>query len=68
VADGPVATLSAPDHETVPFILHAAWMPRAVMAPDVERLRFADELSDWRLAELPHDLARVAREVAAVLG
>ena len=67
VAAGPVAALAAPGHETVPFLLHAAWMPRAVAAPDVERLRFVDELSDERLAELPDDLAAVARAVAADL-
>ena len=67
VAAGPVATLATPAAETVPFILHAAWMPRAVPAPSVERLRFADELDDARLAELPDDLAAATREVAAAL-
>jgi hypothetical protein len=42
-------------------------MPRAVTAPDVERLRFADELDESRLATLPDDLAAAAREVAADL-
>jgi hypothetical protein len=43
-------------------------MPRAVAAPhDLERLRFADELEDQRLALLPDGLAAAAREVAAEL-
>jgi all-trans-8'-apo-beta-carotenal 15,15'-oxygenase len=68
VGAGPLATLRAPAHQTVPFLLHSAWMPRAVAAPrDVERLRFADELDDDRLALLPDDLAATAREVAAEL-
>ena len=69
VCDGPVATLSSPHGETVPFLLHAAWMPRAVAAdPSIERLRFADELSDDRLAQLPPDLATLAVDVATQLG
>jgi len=67
VGDGPVAVLAPPGGQTVPFLLHAAWMPRAVPAPDVERLRFADDL-DGRLDRLPDDLAAVARKVAADLG
>lgn len=65
VGRGPVATLATPNGETMPFLLHSAWMPRAVPAPEVERLRFADELG--RVGELPDDLAAVAREVAAEL-
>lgn len=64
VGAGPVARLRSPNRETVPFLIHSAWMPRAVPAPDVERLRFADELDEVRLASLPDDLADVAREVA----
>lgn len=67
VSAGPIATLRAPGGQTVPFILHAAWMPKAVSAPDLERLRFADELVDDRLAELPADLVAVAHQVAADL-
>jgi len=67
VSAGPIATLRAPGGQTVPFILHAAWMPRAVSAPDLERLRFADELVDDRLGELPADLVAVAHQVAADL-
>lgn len=64
VGGGPICTLAAPKH-AVPFILHSAWMPRAVAAPDHERSRFADDLA--RVDELPDDLARVARDVAAEL-
>jgi hypothetical protein len=61
VGRGPVASLGA-HGMTVPFILHSAWMPRAVPAPDMERNRFSSELD--RLGELPDDLAEVARTVA----
>ena len=64
VGRGPVATLSAPGMH-VPFVLHSAWMPRAVHADDRPRLRFAEELA--RVDELPDDLAAVARTVAAEL-
>ena len=64
VGRGPICTLAAPKH-AVPFILHSAWMPRAVPAPDHERVRFADDLA--RVDELPDDLAQVARDVAAEL-
>ena len=58
---GPVAVLAAAG-VTVPFVLHSAWMPRAVPATDRPRVRFGDELG--RIAELSDDLAKVAREVA----
>ena len=58
---GPVAVLAAAG-VTVPFVLHSAWMPRAVPATDRPRVRFGDELG--RIGELPDDLAKVAREVA----
>lgn len=61
VGAGPVCTLAAPGH-AVPFILHSAWAPRAVPAPDVARARFADDLE--RVDDLPDDLAAVARRVA----
>lgn len=64
VARGPLATLSKPG-VTMPFVLHAAWMRTAASAPDVERVRFADELD--RVDELPDDLAAVARDVAREL-
>lgn len=69
VSSGPLATLAAPNGETVPFLLHSAWMPRAVASdPSIERLRFADELSADRLAQLPPDLATLAVDVATELG
>ena len=59
---GPVATLSSPGF-TVPFVLHSAWMPRAVAADsDIARLRFDDELG--RIDELDDDLQAVVRQVA----
>lgn len=61
VSRGPIASLS--DGEmTLPFILHSAWVPSAVTAPDLERNRFSNELD--RVDELPDDLAMVARTVA----
>jgi carotenoid cleavage dioxygenase-like enzyme len=64
VAAGPVAQLASPGGETVPFLIHSAWMPAAIAAPDVERLRFVDELDEDRLATLPDDLRAVVHEVA----
>lgn len=61
VSRGPLATVAAPGM-TLPFVLHAAWMPRAVPASNLERTRFGDELD--RIGELPEDLADVARAVA----
>lgn len=61
VAAGPVAALAARGH-VVPFVVHAAWLPRAVPAPELPRVRFSDELEG--LDSLPDDLARTAREVA----
>ncbi len=68
VGGGPVATLASRHGETVPFLLHSAWMPRVVAASTaIERLSFADEIDGDRLTALPDDLASVAREVAAEL-
>ena len=61
VSRGPIATLAKPGM-TVPFVLHSAWMPRAVGATDRQRNRFSSELD--RIGELPDDLAAVARDVA----
>lgn len=70
VGDGPVARLAAPGGSPAGFVLHACWLPSARPAPDVERLRFADELTDAELAALPDDdlrdaARRVARELDA---
>ena len=64
VGKGPVATL-AHGRSTLPFLLHAAWLPRAEPAPERALARFADELE--RVGELPDDLAAAAREVAREL-
>jgi hypothetical protein len=64
VGAGPVATLSAPDGATVPLLLHAAWSPRAVQAPAVERLRFVDDFEPAEVQALEEPLrAAVARVV-----
>jgi hypothetical protein len=61
VGNGPLAVLGS--GAPLPFVLHSAWMPRAVAAPgDVQRLSFSDELA--RVDELPEDLAAAARAVA----
>jgi len=64
VSRGPVAVLAPPPGTTVPFMIHSAWMPTCLPAPDVERLHFRDDL-DSRLDALPADLAALAHEVAA---
>jgi hypothetical protein len=64
VGKGSRATLSA-GGATLPFLLHSAWLPRAVPAPDAERVRFSSELE--RVGELPDDLAELARQVAREL-
>ena len=64
VGRGPVATLAAPGM-LVPFVLHSAWMRRAVRAEDRPRHRFGDELD--RIGELPDELADTVRQVAADL-
>ncbi len=62
---GPAATLAAPGMR-LPFVLHSAWMRRAVPADrDLPRLRFGDELA--RVDELDPDLAAAARRVATDL-
>jgi all-trans-8'-apo-beta-carotenal 15,15'-oxygenase len=68
VGDGPVATLAAPGGATVPFLIHSAWMPVAKPAPDVERLRFADDVAPDALATLPEDLRAAVHDVATRLG
>ena len=62
VGGGPIACASKTGM-TVPFVLHSAWMPRAVSTTGDgrERTRFADELD--RIGELSDDLAAVAHQV-----
>ncbi|MGP4026967.1 carotenoid oxygenase family protein [Actinomadura sp. 3N407] len=66
VGRGPIAVLAPPNGTTMPFLIHSAWMPEAVPAPNLERHSFADDL-DARLDQLAADLAATAREVAADL-
>ncbi len=67
VGKGPIATAAAPSRTCVSVLLHSAWIHRAVAAPDVERLRFSDELTEERLAPLDDLVAGLARQVAADL-
>jgi len=65
VSRGPLATLRTPGGETVPFLVHSAWMPRAVASdPSIPRLRFADDLDPERVAALAPDLAAAVHQVA----
>lgn len=65
VSRGPIATLAAPGGATVPFLIHSAWMPRAVPSdPTIERLRFADDLDEQAVATLPDELADAVWRVA----
>ena len=61
VGRGPRCTI-AEQGMTLPFVLHSAWMPRAVSSSNGTGVRFSDELD--RIGELPDDLADVARQVA----
>ncbi len=67
VGKGPVATAKAPNGTCVSVLLHAGWLHRAVDAPDVERLRFSDELTEERLAPLDDHARQVAHKVATRL-
>ena len=68
VSAGPVATLKGPRRDRVPLLLHAAWMPRAVAPPMVERLRFSQDLAgDADLFALSEDLQQSVQRVAARL-
>ncbi|MFP8880273.1 MAG: carotenoid oxygenase family protein [Myxococcota bacterium] len=64
VGKGPVARLAAPAGETVPLLLHSCWMPRAVPAPEVQRLRFGDDFEDSDLALLDDGLKDAVHAVA----
>ncbi len=67
VGKGPVATAKAPNGTCVSLLLHSGWLHRAVEAPDAERLRFSDELTDAAMGPLDDHAADVARRVAADL-
>jgi len=65
VSVGPLATLRTPNGETMPFLVHSAWMPRAVPPdPSIPRLRFADDLDPVRVDALGEDLADAVHQVA----
>ena len=64
VSAGPVATLAGTHKECVPLLLHSAWMPAFHGLADAERLSFADELSDERMASVPAELHPAIRAVA----
>ena len=69
VGDGPVAVLRGRTNQRLPFLLHAVWMESAAPAPDTERNRFAEEISDGPAADAvarlePH-LRDAVLEVAA---
>jgi hypothetical protein len=73
VGDGPIASLGAPNGEAVGFLLHACWLPEARPAPQIERLRFADDLTAREIAALPSDglravAVRVATDLEAARG
>lgn len=65
VSNGPVAVLEPPHGETLPMLLHAAWMPTVREAVEVERLSFADELDDSELSALGAEVTSDIREIAA---
>jgi hypothetical protein len=67
VSRGPVATAAAPNGTCVSVMLHSGWLHRAVDAPDRERLRFSDEVTDDTLGPLDEHAQDVVRQVAADL-
>lgn len=64
VGAGPVATLAGTNKETIPFVLHSAWMPAFDGLADAERLRFADEITGTAIDALPPELRASVHEVA----
>lgn len=64
VGSGPVAVLRAVDRACVPLLLHSAWRPTGSTLVDAERVSFADELTERRLAPLSEDQRRAVRQVA----
>ena len=65
VGAGPIATLAGTNRETIPLVLHSAWMPAFHELADAERLRFSDEITPDALASVPEDLHAAIHEVAA---
>ena len=64
VSAGPVATLAGTNRETIPLVLHSAWMPAFSGLADAERLRFSDEVTSESLASVPEELHGSVHEVA----
>ena len=58
------AEMPAPSRETVPLMLHSAWMPAFHELADAERLRFSDELNPETLATVPQELHAAIHAVA----
>ncbi|MGB2756390.1 MAG: carotenoid oxygenase family protein [Acidimicrobiia bacterium] len=56
VSAGPVATIAGTARETIPLVLHSAWMPAFSGLADAERLRFSDEVNATSLASVPEEL------------
>jgi all-trans-8'-apo-beta-carotenal 15,15'-oxygenase len=68
VSRGPVAELRTPGGQTLPFLVHAAWMPEAVASdPSLPRLRFADDLDPTRVEALGGELSGDVWSVASDL-
>jgi hypothetical protein len=64
VSAGPVATLAGTNRETIPLVLHSAWMPAFHELADAERLRFSDEVDATSLASVPEELHPAVHAVA----
>ena len=67
VGRGPIAVLAADHGQQLPFILHSVWMPAATPAPDVERLRFGDDIDESHVSRLSDDQRDAVLAVAADL-
>ncbi|MEZ5177578.1 MAG: carotenoid oxygenase family protein [Acidimicrobiales bacterium] len=64
VSAGPIATLAGTNRETIPLVLHSAWMPAFHELTDAERLRFSAEVTPEALASVPEELHAAVHEVA----
>ncbi len=67
VGAGPIAVAHGSKRERVPLLLHSAWMPTRDRLVDAPRVRFADELTDARLANLDDAQRAAVHLVAAEL-
>ena len=56
--------MAGTNRETIPLVLHSAWMPAFHELVDAERLRFSDEVSDATLASVPEELHAAVHAVA----